>query len=108
MARSKVSRNPPKARARQQPLPSSDSAGCSARRKSSGKNPAAAAETAKPGQHRRESSGQTDFAAAPAAAAAGANPASPVQETSLQVAQKIKEMVLLAQEKVYLTYNDIT
>jgi RNA polymerase primary sigma factor len=64
MARSKVNRNPSKARAKQQPPLASESA--------------------------------------------AAGPASPGPPASLQVAQKIKELVRLAQEQGYLTYSDIT
>jgi RNA polymerase primary sigma factor len=43
-----------------------------------------------------------------AAESAGAGPAAPELPAGLQVAQKIKELVRLAQEQGYLTYSDIT
>ena len=64
MARSKVNRNPSRARAKQKPPPASESA--------------------------------------------GASPTSPGEKASLEVAQKIKELVRLAQEQGHLTYGDIT
>ena len=102
MARSKVNRHPTKARAQQHPPLAPEFAGFSSRRKSLGKSPSLAAETANP---RREGNNQTALAAP---AAAGAGPASPGLAASLLVAQKIKELVRLAHEQGHLTYSDIT
>ena len=109
MARSKVNRNPSKPRARQQPLPPSESTGLSTRQESSGKSPAVAAEAAKPGREGRKGNRRTPLAkAALATADTSVHPTSPGHPSSPQIAQKIKELVRLAQEQGYLTYSDIT
>jgi RNA polymerase primary sigma factor len=87
MAKSKVNRTPPKPRAQ----PATQSASRSSVRSA-----------------RRKSEARILDATAPAPASAGAVPAAPGNPAGFDLAQKIKELVRLAQEQGYLTYGDIT
>jgi RNA polymerase primary sigma factor len=87
MAKSKVNRTPPKPRARPATQPASRSAGRSALKTSAARAPDATALVPAPG---------------------GDSPAAPGNETGFDLAEKIKELVRLAQEQGHLTYGDIT
>jgi RNA polymerase primary sigma factor len=109
MARLKVNRTPPKPRARQQAQTCSESVGRFARRKSSAKRRALAAGGSAPARE----SGQGNVSAAQTASGPTTTAAATTQiltpdQANLDITQKIKELVRLAQEQGYLTYNDIT
>src|ERR1035441_5406757 len=109
MARLKVNRIPLKPRARQQPKSPSKSAGRSARRKSPDKGRTRAAGSSASARESRPGNAHLDLAAAPPTIdGAGATQASSTTPPTLDLTQKIKELVGLAQEQGYLTYGDIT
>jgi RNA polymerase primary sigma factor len=88
MAKPKVNRTLPKPRAQPATQPAAQSAGRSGdRRKSTAGRPATTA---------------------PAPASASPDPVAPETPAGLDLAEKIKDLVRLAQEQGYLTYNDIT
>src|ERR1039457_1529213 len=93
MARLKVNRTSLKLRARLQAHPSPESADGSAHSKLATKRRGVAVGSSAP---------------APPPATAGAPLAPAADQASFDIAQKIKELVRLAQEQGYLTYSDIT
>src|ERR1019366_7179326 len=108
MARLKVNRTPLKPRVKQQPRPRSESVDGSARRKSSAKSRIIAAGSSAPAREGPEGNAQPAVTApAPTTATAGSTQAPATDRASLDITQKIKELVRLAQEQGYLTYSDI-
>jgi RNA polymerase primary sigma factor len=87
MAKSKVNQTPPQSRAQPAAQTASQSVGRSALRKSVARTPGATS---------------------PTPASTAANPAESGNPAGFDLTQKIKELVRLAQEQGYLTYNDIT
>src|ERR1017187_6449750 len=87
MAKLKVSRTPPKSRGQSTSQPAPLPAGRPGRRKSAATSP---------------------VTTAPATASSGAKLAAPESQAGLDLTEKIKELVRLAQEQGCLTYNDIT
>ena len=109
MARLKVNRTPPKPRARQQSNPPSESVDGSARRKSPAKSRiVAVGNSARAGERPAARAQPAVTAPTPTASAAGATQSSTADQPSLDITQKVKELVRLAQEQGYLTYGDIT
>src|ERR1039458_5336967 len=87
MAKLKVSWTPPKSRGQSTSQPAPLPAGRPGRRKSAATSP---------------------VTTAPATASSGAKLAAPESQAGLDLTEKIKELVRLAQEQGCLTYNDIT
>ena len=109
MARLKVNRTPLKPGPSQQPLPPSESIDRSVRRKPPGRSRALAAGNSAPAYESRQGIAQPALIVpAPTTAAAGVTQTSNTKPATLDITQKIKELVGLAQEQGYLTYSDIT
>jgi len=109
MARLKVNRTPPKPRARQQPQIPSESIDGFARRKSSAKSRAlAAGGSALARESRQGNASAARTASGPTAATAASTRNPTPDQASLDITERIKELVRLAQEQGYLTCSDIT
>ena len=109
MARLKVNRIPLKPRARLQPQPTAKSAGRARRRRAPDKGRARGVGSSTPARESRPGNAHPDLAGAPPTIdGAGATQASSTTPATLDLTQKIKELVGLAQEQGYLTYSDIT
>src|ERR1035437_696061 len=109
MARLKVNKTPPKPRARQQPQIHSESIDGFACRKAFAKSRALAAGGSVPARQSRQGNAAAARTAPEPTAATAASTRNPTpDQASLDITERIKELVRLAQEQGYLTCSDIT